>query len=145
GIVIGVFVAASKGYGQKKGENLARKEDIDKLIADVADVTQTTREIEARISGELWDKQKQWEMKRDVLFELIKRMTIADNALLKMSTAFKVSEGDEQGLYWKSVKNDAMKKWTDASNELDEAISLADIVCSTETLSSLRAFGTLMA
>jgi hypothetical protein len=56
-------------YLKKKGENLATHEDIDRLNDQVRVVTTTTKEIEAKISGDLWDRQKQWELKRDALFE----------------------------------------------------------------------------
>lgn len=32
-------------------------------------VTSTTEEIKAKISNDVWDRQRRWEMKRDILFE----------------------------------------------------------------------------
>jgi hypothetical protein len=45
-----------------KGKNLATYEDIDKLVDLVEAVTTATKQIEARISNEVWDRQKRWEM-----------------------------------------------------------------------------------
>ncbi len=45
-----------KAYGAKKGENRAMQEDIRKL-------TTATKEIEAKISNEMWDRQKRWELR----------------------------------------------------------------------------------
>jgi len=74
---VGSFLA---GYLKKKGENLATDEDIDKLVGQVTLVTQTTREIEAKISNEVWERQRKWEIKRDALFELVKELaTLAAN------------------------------------------------------------------
>jgi hypothetical protein len=64
---------------------LATHEDIDKLVDQVRAVTQTTKEIEARISNEVWDRQKLWEMKREVVFDAMKRVVQADNALLSFA------------------------------------------------------------
>ena len=50
-------------YLKKKGENLATHEDIDKLLAQVTAVTQATKEIEAKISVDVWERQKKWEIK----------------------------------------------------------------------------------
>ena len=55
-------------YLKKKGENLATHEDIGKLVEQVAAVTKTTKEIEAKISDEVWGRQRLWEMKRDAYF-----------------------------------------------------------------------------
>lgn len=40
------------GYGKKKGENLATKKDMKDVLKQVADVTTTTKKIEAEISGD---------------------------------------------------------------------------------------------
>jgi len=39
--------------------NLATHEDIDKLVEQVSTVAKTTKEIKAKISNEVWDRQKQ--------------------------------------------------------------------------------------
>jgi hypothetical protein len=48
-------------YLKKKGENLATHEDINKVLVQVRATTQATKEIEAKISSEVWDRQKLWE------------------------------------------------------------------------------------
>jgi hypothetical protein len=57
------FMAAGAGaylgaYLRKKGENLTTHEDIEKLNDQVRVVTTTTKKIEAKISGELWNREK---------------------------------------------------------------------------------------
>lgn len=52
---VGSFLA---GYLKRKGENLATHEDIDKLVDQVAAVTTTAKEIEARISNEAWRRER---------------------------------------------------------------------------------------
>ena len=76
---IGAYFAP---YLRKKGENLATHEDIGKLVDQVAAVTETTKEIEARISDEVWGRQRLWEMKRDAYFALMKAESAAAEALL---------------------------------------------------------------
>jgi hypothetical protein len=48
-------------YLKKKGENLATHEDVDKLVAQVAAVTETTKQIESKISHDVWERQRKWE------------------------------------------------------------------------------------
>ena len=51
------FVAYFKGYGSKKGENLATHEDIDKLVKQVEAVTKATQDIEASMSTRVWARE----------------------------------------------------------------------------------------
>src|SRR2546425_12333594 len=85
---IGSFLGA---YLKRKGENLATHEDVDKLVKQVAAVTQTTKEIEAKISNEVWDRQRQWEMKKEVLFAAAKQISAMEDALLDLNTAFRTA------------------------------------------------------
>jgi len=61
-------------YLKKKGENLATHEDIDKLVDQVQAVTKATKEIETKISSDLWDRQKQWDV--ETLFAASNRMSL---------------------------------------------------------------------
>ena len=77
--LLGFFGGYFKAYATKKGENRAMQEDIHKL-------TTITKEIEAKISGELWDRQKQWELKRDILYGAAKAINEVNDKLLALST-----------------------------------------------------------
>ena len=72
-LFIGGFL---KSYVSKKGENLATHEDIQKLVDQMAAVTKATKEIEAKISDDVWARQRRWELKREIALEAMK--TIAD-------------------------------------------------------------------
>jgi hypothetical protein len=61
-------------YLKKKGENLATHEDVQQLVRQVSAVTQATKEIEAKISTEVWQRQRAWEIKRDTLFEVVRQL-----------------------------------------------------------------------
>jgi hypothetical protein len=62
GIFVTTALASGGGaylgsYLKKKGENLASHEDIAKLVDQVSAVTTTTKQIEATISSEMWQRQ----------------------------------------------------------------------------------------
>jgi hypothetical protein len=124
------------GYLRKKGENLATSEDIGKL-------TTATKEIEARISGDVWDRQKRWELKRDVLFETTKRLTELDNALLFYGGALKVDEKDRLG-NWSQMFHERSKRESDALQAYDETKHLVAIVCKEETSKAVSSFAILV-
>lgn len=54
-------------YFSKKGENLATKEDI-------AQITRVTKDIEAKISNDVWTRQRNWDMRREAAFGLVKEL-----------------------------------------------------------------------
>jgi hypothetical protein len=121
-------------YLKKKGENLATHEDIALLVEQVRAVTTATKEIEAKISTEVWDRQKRWEMKRDLLFEATRRLAAADESLMNFNSACEIERRHKQRGEAVSLetKLKASDKWVDASNKFEETSLLVGIVCGKE-------------
>jgi hypothetical protein len=127
GSFIGSYVAS---YLKKKGENRAIREDLDDLLKQVRAVTTTTKEIEAKISTDVWDRQKRWEMKRDVLFEAMKSMGAVTDALVGLGTAFDVYRlaKENGGPRFDQLKLEASTKWSEAAEKFDATILLMSLV-----------------
>src|ERR1700733_10960347 len=70
-------------YSKKKGENLATKEDFRELKAQTAELRQATKEIESKIEDQVWDRQRQWELKRDAVLGVIQALSATEDALMK--------------------------------------------------------------
>jgi hypothetical protein len=138
------FIAAAAGaylgaYLRKKGENLATHEDIEKLDDQVRVVTTTAKEIEAKISDELWNRQKRWELKREVLFEAAKSLAEIDGAIIGLDSLLQVeTKPDELG--WLQIESEKYAKWKRAAVRFDEAKILVDMVCERETSKALATF-----
>jgi hypothetical protein len=133
--VVGSFVGSFIGaYLKKKGENLATHEDLDKLVEQVRAVTTTTKEIEAKISTSVWDRQKRWEMKREVLFDATKRLGAVQLALRNYQVAFDVKEKRRQNgqAEMPQMIIDAGNKWFDAIAKFEETGLLVETVCGAE-------------
>ncbi len=126
-------------YFKKKGENRAIQEDIEKL-------TKTTKEIEAKISSEMWDRQKRWELKRDVLFQATKRLSEADDALLSYDSVLQIEhrENKADNLTWAESKHERIVKWSKASANFDETREFVGLVCGKETYKAFEDFGGLI-
>jgi hypothetical protein len=80
------FVTAGCGaylgsYLRKKGENKAIHEDIGKLVDQMKTVTQATKEIEAKISDDIWNRQRRWELKRELLLETVSALAEVERAM----------------------------------------------------------------
>jgi len=130
------FGAYLGAYLKKKGENLATHEDIDRLVEQTAKLTKTTKEIEAKISGDLWSQQKQWELKRDVLFEVGKKVGNAIQALAAMCGIYSAFPEGEQLVR----KGDAQSKWADALGDLYGASVMVGLVCGSNVREEIRDF-----
>jgi hypothetical protein len=90
---IGAFIGA---YLKKKGENYATKEDIGILVEQVAAVTNATKRIEGSITHEY----RRWEIKKEVLFDLLEkyvRLEDALNRLIASTTAYFEAPNTDQG------------------------------------------------
>ena len=133
---IGSFLGA---YLKRKGENLATHEDVDKLVKQVAAVTQTTKEIEAKISNEVWDRQRQWEMKKEVLFAAAKQISAMEDALLDLNTAFRTAAASpSDSTEHNERKLEVARAWNKASVGFDESVSLSSLVCEPDVTTALH-------
>jgi hypothetical protein len=81
--IAGAAIAAYFGACfKKRGEDQALREGFAEVLRQTTETTQATKKMEATISNEVWDRQKQWEMKRDVVFEATKRMGTVKDKLI---------------------------------------------------------------
>jgi hypothetical protein len=133
-------------YLKKKGENLATHEDINKLLAQVSAVTQTTKEIEAKISDDVWSRQKHWEMKRDVIFDVSRKIARVDEILPSLFVGWKTkpdAQNDTQNVDDRihlEQRAKAATGYNEAANELDQVATLVTLVCAVETRLSVYMF-----
>lgn len=92
-VVVALFIGYFRGYLTQKGQNLVTHEDIEELVDQLRAVTTATKEIEARISNEVWDRQKRWELKRDLLIEMVKKTMALQVALQRLQAVRLTSKG----------------------------------------------------
>jgi hypothetical protein len=102
-----VFTAFFRGYGTKKGENLATHEDIEKIVTQVQAVTQATKEIEARVSDTSWNRHRLLDLKTEKAFEMMKNFGSMDQLLSDMlgfGFAWRTANGGtNQGMKWNAA------------------------------------------
>lgn len=65
---IGAYLGS---YLKQKGENLATHEDIDKLVDQISAVTNTAKQIEAKISNEMWQRQTVRNEKKEAYYQVL--------------------------------------------------------------------------
>jgi hypothetical protein len=123
---VGSYIGA---YLKKKGENLATHEDLEKVLVEVRATTKATKEIEAKITDEVWGRQQRWQMKRDVLFAATNKISAVKDALTSL---YSIYETDRKGLATDTAERNAKREkanvdFNDAVDELDEAALQIDL------------------
>ncbi len=141
--LVGAGLGAYLGsYLKRKGENLATHEDIGRLVDQVTAVTQATKEIEAKISNEVWDRQRRWELKRDVLLAAARDLNAMQEALIGFHSAYAAST--KSGNDNPEAKGAAVDAWGKAGAAFDAATAIVGIVCSADVKAALHDSGLLM-
>jgi len=139
---LGSFLGA---YLKKKGENLATREDIDGLVEQVRAVTRATKEIEAKISDEVWGRQRVWEMKRDAFFALIKAESTAFDAILILESAYATAKNfPPESTASRDGKMKALQTWQIALTSFETARVQALLVCEPDVEKRLDSMDLLM-
>jgi hypothetical protein len=126
-------------YLRKRAENLATHDDIDKLLVQIKATTEVTESIKAEISGDIWARQRQWEMKREVLFEAAKRVAEVRDALATLGSVFMLME-THGGSEWEKKADETSVRWVNASSAMDETLLLVGVVCDETTINVCNAF-----
>jgi hypothetical protein len=144
-----VLAAIASGFGgyfgaylKKKGENLATHEDLDKLVQQMTATTEATKAIEARISDQIWNRQRQWEFKRELLTQLIRSMSNVDNSLLELHAVYSSPVPPVQEIVTIRLgeRRDQSRKWNALNLELDSARAIASLVVGKELLNAIWAY-----
>jgi len=125
-------------YLKKKGENQAIHEDLTNVLEQVSAVTTTTKTIEAKISDDVWRRQKHWELKRDVLFEVLRKFRAAEETLVFFDGLMGVHAENPEVTHFLKSSVEAGEKWLAASGEFEEAQSLLEAVCDQELVAASK-------
>jgi hypothetical protein len=125
------FVAFFKGYGSKKGENLATHEDIQMLVKQVEAVTKAAKEIEATISTKAWAR----DVRKETVFEVLARLATVDACVTSLVAFYNEHAGHAhtEDLAQQSLHS----KFEIAYAEYVKARMLAGVVCGREVREAL--------
>lgn len=117
-------------YFNKKGENLATHEDLDKLLIQMKATTEATKAIEARISSEVWDRQREWEFKREALLEGGRAIADFLASIMRLNSVIATKKGtppDDEAAYLLKLSNDETTA-LDAVNKASYSLQRAQLV-----------------
>jgi len=139
----GIYLSS---YLKRKAENLATREDFEELRRQTASLTQTTKEIETTISGELWDRQRRWELKRDVIFEAARKTASEIGAMERLHAVYMTEkQASAMGKPGRPEKKpEVATGFNDAAADFEGAVMLVSAACGHELVRSLLEFGKFM-
>lgn len=141
-VSLSVIAGYLGGYVRKKGENRAIHEDFENVLKQVKETTRATKEIENKISDASWDRQKRWELMRDVLIDIARKTAAAKDTLLELGVAYAPSNTgeDEESSRRTAKKVEVYPPWNRAANDLAAVGIIANLACSPEVVAALAEF-----
>jgi hypothetical protein len=141
--VVGLFSwSFLPGYMREKGKNLATKEDIQELARQTRILTQTTKEIEARISIGVWSKQQRWDLQKTALLDSLKDLATAETFLVRLVQTFVDTKDRPQG--WETRRKEANEKYAERLNNFWRTQLAIEIVCGSEIGSHFQEIDTIL-
>lgn len=146
-IIVSLFVGGFlKSYVSKKGENLATKEDIKDIVDQMKLTTKATEEIKTEISDAAWDRQKRWELKRDIVFETARKTAQETEAMTRLVAIYSTEKLNMQkGLPPRTdARVEVGAAWNDAAANLEGMHILVAASCGQELVKAVGQFATFM-
>jgi hypothetical protein len=134
GLFVASLIGAAAGaFFKRIGEDFAAQQSIQKLTA-------TVENIKAAISNDVWDRQKQWEMKRDTVFEAVRVLNKFDNTLIKLSSTFSiiVNENPDTTVRRNQLIGEAYLRYGDCCSEYQCANRILNLVVGGKVSKSFR-------
>jgi hypothetical protein len=114
-------------YMHEKAKNVATKEDIKEIAEQTGLLTQTAKEIEAKISLGLWSQLLRWDVQKTALLESLKELASAETFLLALVRTF--ADSKEHPLGWEAQRREANIRYAEALNNFKRTQLATEIVC----------------
>jgi uncharacterized membrane-anchored protein YjiN (DUF445 family) len=135
--IAGSGIAAYYGaYFKKRGEDEAIKENFAQVLSQTAETTKTTKGIETKLTSDVWDYQKRWELKRDVILAMVRTIAEAQDALHGFHSTLFV-DGEETK---SEVTQRRWRRWMKSTTKLEESKILTEVVCNQKIRDALAQF-----
>lgn len=124
---------------KKRAEDLETTRNHNEVIRQMSEITKATKNIEAKISSELWDRQKRWELRRDTACEFVRAyygFNLANSGLqsaIDITKKIGVQAAADVGVQVAT----ANKAWNDAFVTFTTALRLTSLVCGRQVIDVL--------
>ncbi len=129
--IAGSAIAAYYGaYFKKRGEEKAIADGFAEVLRQTRKMTEATKAIEAQISDEVWSRQRQWESKREVLFECTKQAIAARFGIAFLEDQYSNEAGPaDQTEARNKARADGVESFDEVIEFLRANTALAQLMC----------------
>jgi hypothetical protein len=135
--------SAFGGYFGKKGEIQALHEDMSRVIEQNEAITKANETIKDELTNQTWDRQRQWEMRRDAVLAVVQALGRARDALMYLAGMVATTR---EGLTYEWQLHpklfDLSVELIRRMEEFDEKRLVASFLCSEEFATALTQTGT---
>jgi hypothetical protein len=136
GLVLASMIGAFLGALFKRlGEDFAAQQSIQKLTA-------TVENIKAAISDDVWDRQKQWEMRRDAVSDAWRTLRELETFLIELHSDFSLPISDNEAIRSSLLnkRHHAREQFYSCLTKYLHATNLTDLVVGDELPKLLSAY-----
>jgi hypothetical protein len=130
GLLVLYVRSFTSSFAPKKGETAAIQEDLKKLVEQGRTLTQATKEIEAKISDDVWSRQKRWEVTRDLIFEPVRETGPLLSSVHTLLVFYAVPHHEIQTA--EAQREQGFEEYQEMMNLFRRATSLFTLICSSE-------------
>lgn len=131
-VATGLLLGYLGGYVKKKAENRAMREDIEVL-------TRAAEEIKARVADKSWDRQRQWEMKRDALLAMIQAIGLTGESLMYLAGTYQKGRAQQMPPDWSSKAKELSVTWLGHMDDYDQKRFVASLLGGKELEEAMQA------
>jgi hypothetical protein len=137
-ILVSGLAAYFGAFIKTMAANDANNQNFEKVLEQMKTQTAEIENIKAAISDDVWDRQKQWEMRRDVVFEVLRSLGQYDNALLELCVAYSTSIEDVDSAMTSRLEKGG--NWNRIGANLDGTGFLVVAICGDTLYKALSAY-----
>ncbi len=126
--LVGAFLGA---YFKRRAEDIATNANFQNVLEQLKRQTAETENIKAAISDDVWDRQKQWELKRDAVYGAWRALRELETALIDFRSAHLCqipNDNEDVKNHVLNMRQDKAAQFYACFTKFNHAKELADLV-----------------
>jgi hypothetical protein len=136
-VLLGILTASLLAFGKRSAENIAMNANFQNMLEQLKAQTAATENIKAAINDGVWESQRHFEMRRDVVFDAIRVQGELDYAFIDLRSALLTPIPEREDLIVDAIRKrlEKAKNFESCNAKFYRAMRLTEMVVG-ETLSN---------
>ncbi len=136
------FTTVFDAYAGERAKLLAQFHNLDKLVEQTEKLTATTEAIKARVSDEVWDRQRRWNFKRDLYVRLLEAFGECSMSFYEWKGAWETHRKNPTNAEFVKALQECQARYRTRVAALIRALAVAPLVASAQALDEIRKLAT---